>query len=182
MRATRKYKALPYNPKLKQRARELRRAGASGAAYVYARDVSGNWFQDAYIKASNAEASDNFGRSVAISGSTIAVGAPGEASNQTSITNTDGSASSNNSATNSGALYVYKRNGAGTWVQDAYVKAANAEAGDRFGASVAISGATIIVGATEEGSNQTTITNLDGGGSTNNSASTAGAVYVFKAF
>ena len=27
MRATRKYKALPYNPKLKLRARELRRAG-----------------------------------------------------------------------------------------------------------------------------------------------------------
>jgi ketosteroid isomerase-like protein len=152
----------------------------SGAVYVFKRDGSGNWIQDAYLKASNAEADDYFGSSVAISGSTIAVGASNEDSNQTTITNADGSASSNNSATDSGAVYVFKRDANGNWIQDAYLKASNAEASDKFGWSVAISGSTIVVGAHFESSNQTTITNADGTASAVNGASDSGAVYVFK--
>lgn len=45
------------------------------------------WEAQAYLKASNADANDLFGNSVAISGETIVVGAPGESSNQTTITN-----------------------------------------------------------------------------------------------
>lgn len=67
-----------------------------------------NWIQDAYIKASNTGTDDKFGYRVAISGATIVVGAPDEDSNQTSITNTDGIASSDNSKTESGAVYVFK--------------------------------------------------------------------------
>jgi hypothetical protein len=155
-------------------------APGAGAVYVFKRDGSGNWIQDAYLKASNAEANDYFGNSVAISGSTIVVGASGEDSNQTTITNTDGTASASNSASNSGAVYVFKRDGSGNWIQDAYLKASNAEANDYFGNSVAISGSTIVVGVYLEDSNQTTITNADGSASTNNSADAAGAVYVFK--
>jgi hypothetical protein len=152
----------------------------SGAVYVFKRDANGDWIQDAYLKASNAEGGDNFGSSVAISGSTIVVGAPFEDSNQTTITNADGSASGDNSATDSGAVYVFKRDGNGNWIQDAYLKASNAEASDNFGSSVAISGSTIVVGAYGEDSNQTTITNDDGLASSNNSAGGSGAVYVFK--
>ena len=57
-------------------------AGAAGAVYVFTR-TDGAWLQQAYLKASNADASDRFGFSVAISGDTIAVGAPWEASNGT---------------------------------------------------------------------------------------------------
>jgi hypothetical protein len=152
----------------------------SGAVYVFKRDANGDWIQDAYLKASNAEPNDYFGISVAISGSTLVVGAHGEASNQTTITNADGSASSNNSASNSGAVYVLKRDAAGDWIQDAYLKASNAGANDNFGTSVAISGSTLIVGANGEDSNQTTITNADGSASTDNSANNSGAVYIFK--
>ncbi|MCX7632975.1 MAG: FG-GAP repeat protein [Turneriella sp.] len=144
-----------------------------------------NWVQDAYLKASNAEESDNFGRSVAISGSTIVVGAYLEDSSQTSITNADGVASSDNSATDPGAVYVFKRDSSGNWIQDAYLKASNAEANDRFGWSVAISGSTIVVGAQLEDSDQTSITNTDGQPTpamSNNSALDSGTVYVFKAF
>jgi hypothetical protein len=155
-------------------------ASNSGAVYVFKRDANGDWVQDAYLKASNAGANDNFGTSVAISGSTIAVGANQESSNQTTITNADGSASSDDSATNSGAVYVFKRDGSGNWIQDAYLKASNAEADDRFGNAVAISGSTIVVGAWFEASNQPTITNADNTASTDNSAFHAGAVYVFK--
>src|SRR5690349_21818429 len=47
----------------------------SGAAYVFVRTGS-TWTQQAYLKASNTGAGDNFGQSVAISGDTIVVGAP----------------------------------------------------------------------------------------------------------
>ncbi|MCX7633154.1 MAG: FG-GAP repeat protein [Turneriella sp.] len=161
-------------------------AGESGAVYVFKRDASGNWVQDAYLKASNAEGTDFFGASVAISGSTIVVGADGEDSNATTINNNDGhptSAMSNNSASDSGAVYVFKRDGSGNWIQDAYLKASNAGANDEFGYSVAISGSTVVVAAWWEDSNVTMIDNDDNkptSAMSNNSASNAGAVYVFK--
>ena len=46
----------------------------AGAAYVFVRNGS-TWSQQAYLKASNTDENDNFGRSVAISGDTIVVGA-----------------------------------------------------------------------------------------------------------
>jgi len=55
----------------------------------------------------------------------------------------------NNSAADSGAAYVFVRNGA-SWTQQAYLKASNARANVVFGAALAISGNTIIVGAQGE--------------------------------
>jgi hypothetical protein len=57
--------------------------------------------------ASNAEAYGWFGNSVSLAGDTLAVGATGEDSNQTTITNGEG-ASNDNSAWRSGAVYVYR--------------------------------------------------------------------------
>jgi hypothetical protein len=47
---------------------------ASGAVYVFTRTGT-TWSQQAYLKASNTEASDQFGESVALDGDTLAVGA-----------------------------------------------------------------------------------------------------------
>jgi hypothetical protein len=151
-------------------------AAAAGAAYVFARSGT-SWSQQAYLKAANADAGDNYGYSVAISGDTIAVGARKEASNQTSITN-GSSASADNSAAAAGAVYVYTRSGT-NWAQQAYLKAPNAGADDNYGTSVAVNGSTIAVGAHLEDSNQTTITN-GSTASADNSASEAGAAYVFR--
>ncbi|TGM08644.1 hypothetical protein EHQ86_02340, partial [Leptospira yasudae] len=81
-------------------------AGGSGAVYVFRR-IGTNWVQEAYLKAPNAEAGDSFGYSVAIFGDTIAVGAFGESSNQTTITNGT-TARADNSAASSGAVYVFR--------------------------------------------------------------------------
>jgi hypothetical protein len=144
-------------------------AAQAGAAYVFMRDLAGTWTQAAYLKASNAEAWDGFGRSVALSGDTIVVGAEQEAG---SVTSTLGSP--NNAATSAGAAYVYTRSEAGTWTQAAYLKASNANAGDWFGWSVALSGDTMVVGAgSEAGSVTSTV------GSPNNLATQAGAAYVY---
>ena len=67
----------------------------SGAAYVFVRNGA-TWTQEAYLKASNTDASDNFGFSVAASEETVVVGAYGESSNATGV---DG-IQSDNSAVN----------------------------------------------------------------------------------
>src|SRR5205814_2287893 len=103
----------------------------------------------AYLKAANTNAGDQFGESLAISrdGSTIAVGAPLESSAARTI---NGNAA-DNSALEQGAVYVFRRTGA-TWAQEAYIKAANGDAGDQFGWAVALSGTgdTLVVGARHE--------------------------------
>ena len=107
------------------------------------------------------------------------MGAYGEDSNQTTITNDNSTASSNNSSNDSGAVYVYKRTGT-TWVQEAYIKASNNGATGEFGYYVALDNDTLAVGVREEDSNQTTITNDNSTASSNNSNSNSGAVYVYS--
>ncbi len=141
----------------------------SGAAYVFVRNGS-TWSQQAYLKASNTGVGDQFGRLVAVSGDTVVVGAILEASNATGV---DGD-QTNNSALESGAAYVFVRNGS-TWSQQAYLKASNTGAGDLFGLAVAVSGDTVVVGAIYEDSNATGVD----GDQTNNSAVDSGAAYVF---
>lgn len=151
-------------------------AAGAGAAYVFKRTGS-NWAQEAYLKAPNTDAGDNFGWSVALSGNTVVVGAIGEASNQTTITN-GSTASVDNSASQAGAAYVFQRTGT-TWAMEAYLKAPNTQSGDWMGGQVSINEDTIAVTAFYESSNQTTITN-GATASSDNSAANAGAVYIFK--
>jgi trimeric autotransporter adhesin len=127
-----------------------------------------------YVKASNTGADDGFGDNVAFSadGNTLAVGAHAEDSSATGI---DGN-QANDSATDSGAVYVFARSGS-TWSQQAYVKASNTGANDWFGSGVALSadGNTLAVGAAGEDSNATGINQNE----TNNLADNSGAAYVF---
>jgi hypothetical protein len=135
----------------------------AGAAYVFIRS-NGIWSRQADLKASNAEAEDEFATSVAISGDTLVVGAPYEDSSA------DGG-EDNNSAEDAGAIYVFTRSGE-DWSQQAYLKASNAEADDEFATSVAISGNILVVGAHNEDSSAS-------GGEDDNTAPYAGAAYVF---
>jgi hypothetical protein len=144
-------------------------ASSSGAAYVFVRNGAA-WTQQAYLKASNSGANDEFGWSVAVSGDTAVVGAHGESSSATGI---DGN-QSNNSASQSGAAYVFARN-ATIWTQQAYLKASNTGAGDHFGYSVSVSGEAIAVGSYKEDSNATGVN----GNQNDNSATDSGAAYVF---
>ena len=145
----------------------------SGAVYLFSRTGS-SWSQQAYIKASNTGVEDYFGRNVALSadGNTLAVGAIREDSAATGINGDD----SDNSASEAGAVYLFRRSG-NSWTQQAYIKASNTEAGDEFGGSVALStdGNTLAVGAHYEDSAATGINGDD----SDNSENTAGAVYLY---
>ncbi len=151
---------------------------SSGAVYVYKRTGT-TWAQEAYIKASNNDAQDEFGRSVVLDNDTLVVGSSGEDSNQRTITNDNTSASNDNSYSGSGAVYVYKRTGT-TWAQEAYIKAVNSVSGLGFGSgSLALDNGTLVVGTPGESSNQSTITNGKSA-SSDTSSSSSGAAYVFK--
>src|SRR5262249_55505941 len=127
--------------------------------------------QQAYLKASNTGAADFFGQAVAVSGDTVVVGAPNEDSNADEVNGNQ----SDNSAVESGAAYVFVRNGA-NWVQQAYLKASNSEAGAGFGWSVAVSGETLVVGASTEDSNAK---GVNGSGTNSLDFFNSGAAYVF---
>ena len=145
----------------------------SGAVYVFRRQ-GGVWSQQAYIKASNTWAYDSFGMSVSLSrdGNSLAVGASGEAGSSTGV-------NGNQTIINddfSGAVYVF-RFSSGTWFQQAYIKASNTDADDRFGMSVSLSsnGNTLAVGAIGEDSDSSGVN-----GAQNNNGSNTGAVYLFR--
>jgi len=142
---------------------------SAGAAYVFVRSGTA-WSQQAYLKASNPGASDRFGISVAVSGDTVVVGAHWEDSSATGV----GGKQDDNNALEAGAAYVFVRSGT-AWSQQAYLKASNAGAGDGFGFSVAVSGDTVVVGASGEDSGATGV----GGNQDDNNASFSGAAYVF---
>ena len=98
----------------------------AGRAYVFT-DTASGWKQAAELKGSDTVASDGFGISVAISGTTALVGADGHAKQ-------------------SGRVYVFT-NTAGGWKQSAELKGSDTVAADGFGISVVISGTTAIAGA-----------------------------------
>lgn len=104
-----------------------------------------NWVRQALLTGDNTESGDEFGRSVAIYGDTLVVGAYGESS----PANTVNGIGSLNTAPLSGAAYVFVRTGT-NWTQQAYLKASdNSVNGDvrYFGNSVAILGDTVAIGA-----------------------------------
>ena len=147
----------------------------SGAVYVYAR-ANGSWTKEAYIKASNTQFSDVFGSNVALSADTLAVAASNESSCATGVNGDQ----FNNACNGAGAVYVFTRTN-GTWSQQAYVKASNTErddlfGGSNFGASIAVLGDTLAVGARNEDSCATGVN----GNQDDNSCGFAGSVYVFN--
>ena len=103
----------------------------SGSALVFERDSEGAWSQTQKLTARDAKARGLFGRSVAVSGSRAAVGAPGD--------DTNGQLA--------GAVYVFDKSASGTWSQSAKLVASDGSLMDFLGRSVSVSGDTVIAGA-----------------------------------
>jgi hypothetical protein len=144
-------------------------ATQAGAAYVFVRSGTA-WSQQAYLKASNTGANDAFGVRCALSGNTLAISAELESSSSAGVNGNQ----YDNSASGSGAVYVFVRSGT-AWTQQAYLKASNPGADDHFGLGLAIAGDTLAVGAEYEDSTATGVN----GNQADNSALNSGAAYVF---
>jgi len=138
---------------------------SEGAAYIFKRDSGAEtWDQKAYLMAQSPSQSDYFGRSVAMDGDYVIIGAPWEDSND--ITDQTINQTVGEDGYNSGAAYIFKKNsGAETWSQQAFLKADTPSETDYFGHSVSMSGDYVIVGAYGDGGS---------------SADKYGAAYIFK--
>lgn len=177
----------------------------AGAVYVFTRDSAGVWVQQAYIKASVTDQYDEFGWFVALStdGTTLAVGAPNAGavyafSHDASGVWTErafleggpsfgwsGALSGDGRTLAVGApwyqsmdpVYVFTRDSSGVWSQPTFVWASNAESGDFFGGSVALSrdGTTLAVGAGLEDGATTGVNGVE----TDDRWRGSGAAYVF---
>ena len=125
----------------------------SGSAYVFVRDATSIWQQVKKLTAADAAAGDRFGRSVAISGDTVVIGASDD----------------DDAGDDSGSAYVFDRNDGGTndWGEVKKLTAADAAAGDRFGTAVAISGDSIVIGAPAFGSASAYVFERNDGGANN---------------
>jgi trimeric autotransporter adhesin len=147
---------------------------STGAAYVFVRSGSA-WSQQAYLKASNTGANDWFGSRLALSGdgNVAVIGA----SLEDSVAKGIGGKQDDDTASESGAVYVFTRTGT-AWKQQAYVKGSNTEAYDEFGGSVAVSrdGKTIAVSAHGEDGGARGVN----GNQNDNKAMESGAAYVFS--
>jgi len=115
------------------------------AAYVFTR-TAGVWSLQQKLQASDLANPDQFGYSVGLSGDTIVVGAPLKASS-------------------TGAAYIYTRTGS-TWTQRKKLTASNGATGDKYGSSVAVSGNTVVVGASAKSTAKGSVYVYTGSGST----------------
>jgi FG-GAP repeat protein len=97
---------------------------------IYPVMIDPTFTQQQKLEASDGAAGDLFGRSVAISGETVVVGASND----------------DDAVANQGSAYVFVRSG-GVWSQQQKLVASDPASEDRFGDSVAISGETIVIGA-----------------------------------
>lgn len=102
----------------------------AGAAYVYVRDIQGDWNLQQKLTGSSGAAGDWFGDEVAVDGDTIVVGSSGD--------DTNGSAA--------GAAYIFTRSGT-VWTEQAKIVPADAVALDNFGAAVDLEGDYMVVGS-----------------------------------
>lgn len=162
----------------------------NGSTYYYhltLRDTAGNTTsiyrdftiglsQRSFIQPLNIGSSDQFGKIVVIDNDTLVVGVPGEDSNYIGVFNSQ--PTEDNSSSNSGAVYIYKKNGT-TWVLEAFIKSPTPAISQAFGQAIAIKDDYLVIGAPGEDAGTNGIVNSPTGNS-DTSASNSGAVYFYK--
>ena len=108
--------------------------GSPGRAYVFVRSGD-SWSQEARLFGDQPPTGGSLGASVSISGETVLIGAPNDATP---------------SGESVGAAYAFVRQGS-NWIQQGRLTASDGEALDAFGSAVAIKGDTAVIGAPRAG-------------------------------
>jgi hypothetical protein len=137
-----------------------------GAVYIYDRGNDGKFAKSAVLQSSHSARSDYFGIQLALSGDQLVIGASGE---------TGAAADGNGSLEQSGAAYLFVREGS-AWREVTRLQATQPGASDKFGETVAISGATLVIGAKGDASSASGV----GAALSPRDAPASGAVYVYR--
>lgn len=139
---------------------------------------------------------DEFGAAIALYGSTMAVGVPGDDNGDAAYFGTlvldDSNRSSvlaelnqNNTLSNSGAVYIFERRSNGSWQLVQIIKAAKPNTEDRFGQAIAMHGNTLVIAAPNDDSSASGLV-LTSSGSDSQApladrlAPNSGIVYVYE--
>lgn len=139
-------------------------ASSAAGVIVFRRSSSGVWSESEIVPQSGWHALD-------LDGDTLVVGNTYDKSTSRGIDGDETDTSGNQV----GAAWVYTFDGT-AWTQQAYLKAANADSGDRFGHSVSLDGDLLAVGAPGEAGVEAGLNGDD----SSNVASDAGAIYLFE--
>lgn len=109
-----------------------------GAAYVFTRDGTGSWSERQKLTAFDGAPGDYFGKSLALNGNTIVVGAQGDDGSGTNL--------------DVGSAYVYTRDATGVWSLQQKLSVASSSASDSFGSQVDVESDTAVIAAAGAGS------------------------------
>jgi hypothetical protein len=96
----------------------------AGAAYVFERDAGGYWRETAKLLAADGAPGDQFGRSVAVEGGTVLIGAP-----------LDGA----------GSVYIFRHDEAAGWTARGKLVASDGQQSEWFGGLMAVDGGILLV-------------------------------------
>ena len=132
---------------------------SAGAAYIFERDINGDWLEAQKLLASDHGNFDNFGWDVAIDGDKALIGARAEAD-----------LPGGGSAGNTGAAYFFEYNGSGVWEETQKLYASDHSQNDFFGGALDLDGNIAVIGAEME----------DEDPSGGNMVSGAGSAYIFE--
>ncbi len=102
-----------------------------GAAFVFSKDARGQWVETQMLQAEKRKAFSEFGWSIALDGNRLVIGAPYEDENDK----------------RAGAAYVFAADAQGVWQREARLTYSDPKWEERFGASVAVQGDSILIGA-----------------------------------
>lgn len=112
----------------------------AGAAYIFERDLAGNWLQIQKLDASDRSTGDHFGRDVAIAGDYLIVGAEQE----------DIDEGGEDTLSNAGAAYIFLKDGGGVWSEIQKIAPSDRSNSDLFGEAVSISEHTAFAGSWQQ--------------------------------
>ena len=102
---------------------------SAGAAYVFTKNSTGAWIEEK-LTASDGQAGATFGKNVVLANGTILISAAWD----------------DTSGINSGAVYVFKKNGS-SWQEEDKLFPSGVEVGDLFGYSIAVYDSIAVIGA-----------------------------------
>ncbi len=100
----------------------------AGAVYVFRRAANGTYEAAGRMSGDGTEVNDAYGTSIATDGDRLAIGAPARALRR-------------------GGVFMYRRDAAGEWKQEALIVSARGADNARFGHSLQLSGTRLAVGA-----------------------------------
>ena len=119
---------------------DLNTMSLAGSAFIFERDPGGVWQRVQKIVASDRKAGVAFGEgAVAIDGNYIAIGVFRELDDATG----------GNPLGSAGAVYIFERDGSGTWSEVQKIVASDRAQGEWFGYSVSLDGNHLLVGSNQ---------------------------------